>query len=200
MDHENQDALACLFFFSSLNLPIWLKRYSLQFAVGMDNIPPEMDSLEHMGNMWQANLHIPHAAVFLFLDLEAARKLPPTPWAPCLHPAFLRGCTIIIITVVLVCLLFLQSIKKKKKKFTTPWICLSKVPAPFRSLNLKRCLIWQLEPLNWQCVFPKNTKKGKGKKKWKNPISCDFYAWNRCQKIREYSHSADRSFMQITPD
>lgn len=51
-------------FFSPLNLPIWLKRYSLQFAVGMDNIPPQMDSLEHMGNTCQTNLHIPHAAVF----------------------------------------------------------------------------------------------------------------------------------------
>lgn len=56
--------LGMSFFFSPLNLPIWLRRYSLQFAVGMDNIPPQMDNLEHMGNMCQTNLHIPHAVVF----------------------------------------------------------------------------------------------------------------------------------------
>lgn len=107
-------------FFSPLNLPIWLKRYSLQFAVGMDNIPPQMDSLEPMGNMCQTNLHIPHAAVF-------SLSWSPSCWKAVIHstnpmptPCLLRSCTIITIIVVLFCLLFLQSIKKKKKIVHNP--------------------------------------------------------------------------------
>lgn len=118
LKHHRSWKLGCLglsFFFSPLNLPIWLKRYSLQFAVGMDNTPPQMDSLEHMANMCQTNLHIPHTAVFssfLISKLLANRHPLHEPHAYTLP--FLRSCTIITIIVVLVCLLFLQLIKKKK--------------------------------------------------------------------------------------
>lgn len=153
------------FFFSPLNLPIWLKRYSLQFAVGMDNTPPQTDSLEHMGTMCQTNLHIPHAAVLSLSWSWSCSKTathsrnPTNPYTLPIWGA------VPLLPSLWYSFAFCFSSWLKKKKFTTPWSCLSKVPTPFRSLNLKRCLIWQLEPLNWQFVFPQKYKERQGEKK-----------------------------------
>lgn len=101
--------------------------------------------------------------------------------------------------MVLVCLLFLQLIYKK--------IVHHPLNMPIKSSHTlqesKFKKVFNLTvgtPELTICFLPKNTKKGKEKKKVKNPIPSNFYARNRCQKIREYSHSENRSFMQITLD
>lgn len=128
-----------LSFFSPLNLPIWLKRYSLQFAVGTDNIPPQMDSLKHMGNTCQTGLRIPHAAVLSLFGFPSCLQtltssMGPTP-TPCLskelyHCYHHHGISSPSVSPVI-----------RKEEFTTPRTHLLEVSTPFRSLSLKRYLI-----------------------------------------------------------
>lgn len=125
-------------FFSPLNLPIWLKRYSLQFAVGTDYIPPQMDSLKHMGNTCQTGLRIPHAALSLFGSASCLQTLTssmdPTPTPHLSKELYLcyhyHGISLPSVSPVI-----------KKEEFTTPRTRLPEVPTPSRSLNLKKCLI-----------------------------------------------------------
>lgn len=144
-------------FFPTLNLPIWLKRYSLQVAVGRDNIPPQMDSLKHMGNMPSRHLHpLCCYSSPCCSPLHAACKLslPPTdPIDPTTMPHLSKelchcyyhhGITLPSVSPVI-----------KKREFATPRIYLPEVPTPSRSLNLKRYLNWQLQPLIYRSVSPK---------------------------------------------
>lgn len=130
-------------FFPTLNLPIWLKRYSLQVAVGRDNIPPQMDSLKHMGNMCQAGICIPYAAVLSLLISPCCLQTLTPSYRSCRSYSYLQprlskelchcyhhhGITLPSVSPVI-----------KKREFATPRIYLPEVPTPSRSLNLKRYL------------------------------------------------------------
>lgn len=168
-------------FFSPLNLPIWLKGYSLLFAIGTDNIPPQMDSLKHMGNTCQTGLHLPHAAVFFSFGspgclqtLTSSMHPTPTPRPSkelcyCSHH---HGVSLPSVSPVI-----------RNEGFTTLWTCLPEAYTFSRSLNLKRFLIWQwwLPLICWR-VFLK-IQGSQEKKRRKNPIPHDFHARHRCKRI-----------------
>lgn len=123
-------------FFCTLNLPIWLKRYSLQFAVGTDNIPPQMDCLKHVGNVPSRHPHPPCCCSFssrlsklLANSHPLLQILQPHLSKELCHCYYHHGITLPSVSPVI-----------KEREFATPRTYLPEVPTHSRSLNLKRYL------------------------------------------------------------
>lgn len=108
--------------------------------------------------------HPPRCCSFSFLILKLLENCHPLqePHEP-LHPAYLRGCTIITIIVVFVCLLFLQLIKKKKVHH--PLIMPIKSSHTLQESKFKKVFNLTVgTPELTICFSPKIQRKARGKK------------------------------------
>lgn len=169
-----------LSFFSPLNLSIWLKRYSLQFAVDTDNIPPQMDSLKHTGNTCQTGLRIPHAAVLsLFGSPSCLQTLTsstdPTPM-PCLskelhHCYHHHGISLPSVSAV---------IRRVHHPQNTPTRTIYTLQEP----KFKKVFNLTIATSDLSMFFfPQTTKADKKKRQKKKPIPHNVHDRNRCKRI-----------------